>query len=353
MSVSAGSTSNSAQAHYNAGKALYQAGEYETALTEFQDALRRTPESAAVHFWIGKAQVGRGNTEEALNSFQHSIRLDPTNVKPHLEMGRAYVAADQLGAAAASFRQAQRLSPQSAEPLREIAAVLIQQCQYDAALEELQRALALEQGAALTHVLFGRVYDLKGMRQQADAAYRESERLDPRVYAQAQVANGAQMQAAGRLGDAVKQYRAATLTDPTYMEAFTRLGSACFDNYQKVDAADAFRAATCLAPNDYSTHYLLGYTLLYQSQVNLKTVVFKRKVAPPDEAIKALLRAVDLDPNRTDAHFALGKAYEAAGVRHLAREQMERVLALDSNGRDAVSAREALRTLYQTDRARD
>ena len=219
--------------------------------------------------------------------------------------------------------------------------------------EELQRALALEQGAALTHVLFGRVYDLKGMRQQADAAYRESERLDPRVYAQAQVANGAQMQAAGRLGDAVKQYRAATLTDPTYMEAFTRLGSACFDNYQKVDAADAFRAATCLAPNDYSTHYLLGYTLLYQSQVNLKTVVFKRKVAPPDEAIKALLRAVDLDPNRTDAHFALGKAYEAAGVRHLAREQMERVLALDSNGRDAVSAREALRTLYQTDRARD
>jgi len=219
--------------------------------------------------------------------------------------------------------------------------------------EELQRALALEQGAALTHVLFGRVYDLKGMRQQADAAYRESERLDPRVYAQAQVANGAQMQAAGRLGDAVKQYRAATLTDPTYMEAFTRLGSACFDNYQKVDAADAFRAATCLAPNDYSAHYLLGYTLLYQSQVNLKTVVFKRKVAPPDEAIKALLRAVDLDPNRTDAHFALGKAYEAAGVRHLAREQMERVLALDSNGRDAVSAREALRTLYQTDRARD
>ena len=218
---------------------------------------------------------------------------------------------------------------------------------------ELQRALALEQGAALTHVLFGRVYDLKGMRQQADAAYRESERLDPRVYAQAQVANGAQMQAAGRLGDAVKQYRAATLTDPTYMEAFTRLGSACFDNYQKVDAADAFRAATCLAPNDYSAHYLLGYTLLYQSQVNLKTVVFKRKVAPPDEAIKALLRAVDLDPNRTDAHFALGKAYEAAGVRHLAREQMERVLALDSNGRDAVSAREALRTLYQTDRARD
>jgi len=219
--------------------------------------------------------------------------------------------------------------------------------------EELQRALALEQGAALTHVLFGRVYDLKGMRQQADAAYRESERLDPRVYAQAQVANGAQMQAAGRLGDAVKQYRAATLTDPTYMEAFTRLGSACFENYQKVDAADAFRAATCLAPNDYSAHYLLGYTLLYQSQVNLKTVVFKRKVAPPDEAIKALLRAVDLDPNRTDAHFALGKAYEAAGVRHLAREQMERVLALDSNGRDAVSAREALRTLYQTDRARD
>ncbi len=160
-----------------------------------------------------------------------------------------------------------------------------------------------------------------------------------------QVANGAQMQAAGRLGDAVKQYRNATLTDPTYLDAFIRLGSACFDNCQKTDAADAFRAATRLSPNNYSAHYLLGYTLLYQSQVNLKTVVFKRKVAPPDEAIEALLRAVDLDPNRADAHFALGKAYEAAGVRHLAREQMERVLALDPNGKDAGTARESLRSL--------
>ena len=345
MSVSAGSTSNSAQAHYNAGKALYQAGEYETALTEFQDALRRTPESAAVHFWIGKAQVGRGNTEEALNSFQHSIRLDPTNVKPHLEMGRAYVAADQLGAAAASFRQAQRLSPQSAEPLREIAAVLIQQCQYDAALEELQRALPLEPDAAMTHVLLGRVYELKGMMRQSEQAYRQAERLDPRVYAQAQVANGAQLEAAGRFDDAIKQYQAATLTNPAFLDAFLRLGNANLAKHFVTAAADAFRAAVSLDSNSYIAHYMLGWTLLEKSQVNLKALLFRAKSVPSEECVRSLRRAVELCPSEAAARYALGKAYRAAGVRHLAREQLEQALVLDPNGEGAASARESLRTL--------
>ena len=345
MSFSAGSTSNSAQAHYNAGKTLYQSGEYEAALTEFQDALCRTPESAAVHFWIGKAQVGRGNTDEAINSFQQSIRLDPTNVKPHLEMGRACVAADQLGAAMASFRQAQRLSPQSAEPLREIAAVLIQQCQYDAAMEELQRALPMGPDAAMTHVLLGRVYELKDMKRQADTAYREAERLDPRVYAQAQVANGVQMEAAGRVDDAIKQYQAATLTDPTFLDAFLRLGNANLAKHYVTAAADRFRAAVSLDPNSYIAHYMLGWTMLEKSQVNLKALLFKAKSAPSEECVRSLRRAVELCPSAAAARYALGKAYHASGGRHLAREQFEQALALDPNSEDAAAAREALRAL--------
>ena len=345
MSGSASSTFNSAQEHYNAGKALCQAGQYISALIEFQEALRKTPESPAVHFWIGKAQAGQGNTAEAISALQRSARLDPTNAKPVLEMGRAYVAADQLGAATASFRQAERLAPHSAEPLREVAAVLIQQCQYDAALDELQRAFALEQGAALTQVLFGRAYELKGMARQADQAYRQAERLDPRVYAQAQVANGVQMEAAGRVDDAIKQYQAATLTDPTFLDAFLRLGNANLAKHYVTAAADGFRAAVSLDPNSYIAHYMLGWTMLEKSQVNLKALLFRAKSAPSEECVRSLRRAVELCPNEAAARYALGKAYDASGVRHLAREQFEQALALDPNGEDAVSAREALRAL--------
>ncbi len=345
MSGSASSTFNSAQEHYNAGKALCQAGQYKSALIEFQEALRKTPDSPAVHFWIGKAQAGQGNTAEAISALQRSAHLDPPNAKPHLEMGRAYVAADQLGAAIASFRQAQRLSPQSAEPLRGIARVLILQCQYDAALDDLQRALPLEPEAALTHVLLGRVYELKGMAKQADQAYGMAERLDPRVYAQAQVANGAQLEAAGRLGDAIKQYRHATQTDPTFLEAFLRLGGACSADHRSLDAVDAFRSATRIDPQSYIAHFLLGYVLLDRSQVNLKMVLLRAKVAPSEECVRSLRRAVELGPSEAAARYALAKAYRALGVHHLAREQFEQALTLDPNGEDAASARETLRQL--------
>ena len=335
----------SAQELYNSGKAHCQNGQYDAALLELREAAVRTPDSAPVHFWVGKAHAGRGSTADAIGAFQQSARLDPTNAKPHLEMGRVYTAADQLGAAAASFRQAQRLSPRSAEPLREIASVLIQQCQYDAALEELQRAIVLDPKAAMTYVFLGRVYDLKGMRQQADAAYRESERLDPRIYAQAQVANGDQMQEAGNYSGAIKQFQAATLTDPTCLDAFLRLGGANLEKRYVTAAADAFRAAVYLDPTCFVAHYTLGWLLLEMSLVNLKALLFKAKTAPPDEAIRVLRRAVELKPDETAAHLILGKTYQAAGIRHLAREQFEQVLALSASGEDAASAREALRAL--------
>ena len=224
--------------------------------------------------------MGQGDGAAALASLQESARLDPANAKPHIEMGTVYFGDDQLGAALASFRQAQRLSPRSAEPLREIAAVLIEQCQYDAALDELQRALPLEPDAAMTHALLGRVYELKGMARQADQAYRQAERLDPRVYAQAQVANGVQMEAAGRVDDAIKQYQAATLTDPTFLDAFLRLGDANLAKHYVTASTDAFRAAVSLDPNSYIAHYMLGWVLLQKSQVNLKALLFRAKSAP-------------------------------------------------------------------------
>ncbi len=335
----------SAQELYNAGKAHCQSGQYDAALSELREAAAKTPNSAAVYFWLGKTQAGRGDTADAVASFQRSACLDSTNAKPHLEMGKAHVAADQLGAAMAALRQAQKLSPHSAEPLRQIAAVLIQQCQYDAAFEELQQALPLEPASALTHTILGRVYDLKGMKQQADAAYRESERLDPSIYAQAQIANGAQMETAGNYSGAIKQYQAATLTDPTCLDAFLRLGGANLEKKYVTAAADAFRIAVRLDPNCFVAHYTLGWLLLEMSLVNLKALLFKAKTAPPDEAIRVLRRAVELKPDETAAHLVLGKTYQAAGVRHLAREQFEQVLVLSASGEDAALAREALKAL--------
>ena len=335
----------SAQEHYNEGKTLCKNGRYEEALAHLQAAASRTPASAAAHFWIGKAHMGQGDGAAALASLQESTRLDPANAKPYIEMGTVYFGDDQLGAALASFRQAERLAPHSAEPLREVAAVLIQQYQYDAALDELQRALALEQGEALTHILFGRVYELKGMAKQADQAYREAERLDPRVYAQAQVANGAQLEATGRFDDAIKQYQAATLTNPAFFDAFLRLGNANLAKHFVTAAADAFRAAVSLDPNSYIAHYMLGWTLLEKSQVNLKALLFRAKSVPSEECVRSLRRAVELCPSEAAARYALGKAYRAAGVRHLAREQLEQALVLDPNGEGAASARESLRTL--------
>jgi tetratricopeptide (TPR) repeat protein len=66
--------------------------------------------------------------------------------------------------------------------------------------------------------------------------------------------------------------------------------------------------------------------------VNLGVVLTQQKRYP--EALKALLRAVELDPAESDAHYQLSRVYRAMGNLEASRKEFEKVREMKQKADD-------------------
>jgi hypothetical protein len=69
--------SNSAEAHYNLGKALAQCGRFDEAAVHLQAALRIKPKYAEAHYTLGKALAEQSKFDEAIAHYQKALKIKP------------------------------------------------------------------------------------------------------------------------------------------------------------------------------------------------------------------------------------------------------------------------------------
>src|SRR5574340_1254054 len=77
--------------HINIGSAYLGSGQYNSAMKEFLEAERLTPEDPKVHFLLGIAYHGRGLDERAIGAFQRAIDLNPDDPAVHNFLGAVYL----------------------------------------------------------------------------------------------------------------------------------------------------------------------------------------------------------------------------------------------------------------------
>jgi Flp pilus assembly protein TadD len=75
-------------------------------------------------------------------------------------------------------------------------------------------------------------------------------------------------------------------------------------------------------------------------RVMAEAVYGKMPPASNDEAIRALSRAVELEPGNALFHAELGRAYLAAGRKEEARRELQRSLTLPRRSRDDAGAQD-------------
>jgi len=66
--------------------------------------------------------------------------------------------------------------------------------------------------------------------------------------------------------------------------------------------------------------------------IDLGVVLAQQKNYP--EAVKALQRAVELDPAQSDAHYRLGNVYKAMGNAKSAQEEFAKVRKIQENSQE-------------------
>lgn len=85
-----------ALSHVRRGYARYRQGDLATALSEFLEARRLTPDDAYVHYLMGRTLLKFNRPREARTALKEALRLAPGFIDAHYQLGRAYLAEPEV-----------------------------------------------------------------------------------------------------------------------------------------------------------------------------------------------------------------------------------------------------------------
>jgi hypothetical protein len=115
-------------------------GNYDNALSHFENAVSKNPNRADAWIQVGFCKVKQGKNADAIRAFERALRLRPDSAEALNKLGDAYYYAGNLTRAIETYKQAVSAQPDHAESYYNLAL---------AYLEAGDRAAALAQARAL------------------------------------------------------------------------------------------------------------------------------------------------------------------------------------------------------------
>ncbi len=240
-----------------------QARVWRDSVTLFENAVRIHPGDPRMRTNLGFAHQYAGRYDEAYTHYARAVELVPDFGLAYQYWGTGLMAQNEPEQASNRFRQALRHLPNSAVSHRELGRALGKMNRLDEAVEHFEAAIRIDPGDADAFTGLG-------------IACRRLDRLD----------------------EAVRNLRRAVKIDPRHARAQQELGGLLF-NRADSDAAinealTHYRRALEVDPNHALTHRNVGVCLMELGRI--------------DEAIGALRRSLQLNPDMSDARLELEKA---------------------------------------------
>jgi tetratricopeptide (TPR) repeat protein len=161
------------------GSLAYGAGDFASALSRFEEAVRKNPEDAESLSNLGQVLVRMQRPAEALPYFERAAALNPSRWAYRFNLARTLGLLQRWDEAIASYRQAQTLFPDDYATTFNLALALHKKGDDSGAIGEYKKAIALNPEDASFRMALAVSYE--GLQQKADAAgqYAEYLRLSP------------------------------------------------------------------------------------------------------------------------------------------------------------------------------
>jgi tetratricopeptide (TPR) repeat protein len=163
----------------NLGVVLFQKGQVDEAVAQYQKALEINPNYVAAHYNLGNALFQKGQLDEALAQYQKAVEINPNDAEAHVNLGNALFQNEQLDAALAQFQKAIEINPNDAETHYNLGNALFQKGQLDEAVAQFQKALEIDPNSFATHYNLGGALFQKGQLDDAITQFQEVLRLKP------------------------------------------------------------------------------------------------------------------------------------------------------------------------------
>ena len=98
---------------YEAAVDAYNKGQYDQAISIYEEINKQTPEFAPAYIGLGLALKARGaDADEILYYYKVAVEKDPTSIQALEQLGRLYYAMGRLDNARASFERALKINSQ-------------------------------------------------------------------------------------------------------------------------------------------------------------------------------------------------------------------------------------------------
>jgi tetratricopeptide (TPR) repeat protein len=187
---------DSSRSRIVAGRIAARAGEWETALANYESALVLAPAKAELLEEMGRAHLKLGRPEQARELLERALALDPDSARVHLRLATLSNHVGDRAKAAAHLREAVRLAPDAHGARNDLAWTLA--TSGDPSIREPEEAIRLAESL----VREAETTDPNWLDTLA-AAYASAGRFDDAVRSASQAAALAQQQGQTELGEQI------------------------------------------------------------------------------------------------------------------------------------------------------
>ena len=199
------------------GTVYWHEGDLDKAESVWRQAIALNPKHPDVLNNLGMLASKRHQYAEAVGFFQRAIEAKPSFPDPHLHLGETYLLMGQRGAAEPQLRAAVALAPLNTTARNRLGQLLVESGRLDEAEDQFRASLGSLPNA-LAYDFLGEINIRRRAAGEAERNFRAALSLDESD-SNAHFGLGYLYKAAGRKAEALSQYQAGSVKDPTNPQA--------------------------------------------------------------------------------------------------------------------------------------
>lgn len=186
--------------------------------------LQYNPLAAQAHYNLGNDLMQAGRSAEAVGQFEETVKIDPNYAPAYNNLGSSLVVVGRLPEAVQQYEEAVKIEPDLAVAHNNLGDVLRQVGRVQEAMEQYRLAVKFKPDYADAHNNLGRVMGQSGRVPEAIEQFRLAVKFDPDL-AEAYNNLGVALKQSGRLPEAMEQYEKALAINPDYADAHFNLAN--------------------------------------------------------------------------------------------------------------------------------
>jgi len=319
---------NAQQTSYQEGVNKYEAGNYEGAIEDLNQAIKLEPQNAQAYNRRGDAYYRLGDYEQAQTDSSQAILLNPQDANAYFDRGFAYYELGKYKEAIADYTQAIKLNSENAYAYYGRGIARTQLKDNKGAIGDFSKAIALKPQYTEAYLQRGILRRRLKLRQAAIQDFNTIIKINPSD-AKAYYQRGLTQVINQQKYAALKDYADAININPKYIEAYLNRGDIYSDLGDKLEATEDYNTILQIDPK-----FIAAY--IHRGIHSFSFGDYKGAIEDYNQALK-------LDPNNVAAYNNRGNAYLELGNKKAANQDYSRAIAIDANNALAYYNRGVIR----------